>query len=1587
MKKQIFIMFIMFANCCYAFADVSLKIDDTYFPIINLSLTIEQNEESFNESNIEIKENDIFQDIGNFYSPKSFENFNAVDIVFVYDDSRSMQSEAATVYTNIYALVNALTSSGVDYRVGLVPFGGLDNSSVPNGTILNYGSLYDQKESLFDDINQMQMDGSTERAYCAISNAIQHIAWRSFAQKYIVLITDEDNDADGCSVDQNSLITRLTEKLIFFYCYMDDSAGQATTNFSPIAEATGGSVFQVTDSMLFIFNQLATHITSTYMIQYRTKDVESSDTRHVAVKLNVDQQIKTVEGTYTPNNLQLSLTDDTKAIFSKAQAVQTDIPISVNCSSEEAAVKLYVKSSESSSYFCLDMAHNGSGIYTSAIPESFVLSPYLNFYLSASRDDDTITLPETDAGSSPFVVPIGYEPPEIMHIPETQSILAYNFHVITASVSFDRDEEVQMTLFYKSSNDYSYNAISEFLPVTKRDFEKNIPSASIYGNHIAYYMIAEDENGIQGSFGSSDDPVIVDVMGYTVTQRIAGSLIVYADVIEQDTINPNKWLATGNVRVGTRTGGSELLGITSTITLNTATLQVEDDLKKGLIALNIKRNVDCAPENFPLYHGRFSIDGNHNPPIIHLIEGDSKMELIDHVLFLLSDNYQNHTMTVEDDQIIVNNIFTDISGGIPLTLSVDQIILSQNGNSSAAITANCLACQENYTINEISGRIEDPVFIVDFSNNGLTGHSTLYLEKIHDAAFPATYQFSNNPLAVDQLSGNLLGYTNILSVPRNNRVLADITRGDYLIDNISSNDDPTITGSKIKMKINNKRNIMKSVRKAPVTGDSLEMEIFTDKKIEFKGLMKLLGEFRIENSNLYLHKNTKMMTGDNVNVSSDYVEGKISISDFASKTDDYESTASGDISGDISLNIDSVRSHMELSGENYLELNVPEDARWIGGKAVNKNFNFNITYNSDGLQKANIYTVYQHIDLTLTVNLDISDLEEPVLYIQGYTNTSEYQDAIEYISGGRKRSRVLDTFTINNDYDQLVLKIISQYNYPLFNLTVPTAEGAKKYSPDTATTSPIDIEKNNLYFDYIAAANESFYVVNNPMKGDYIPELTNENDIGDYQILLLGPNATPNISIVAPSTTIEDQSQVTIEWIASDPDDNPDIALYYDQDNTGNNGVLIQDGFKEEGTNTYTWVLAEDMLSGEYYIYAKIDDHENAPVYAYSTGKIIFKNASAPSIPTIVSTQPTNGGIFLKWQENAIDENVIAYRIYLSNSPGSGIYDYNIAVSSITDYTLSGLTSGHEYEVFLSAVNDEGLESDLTDSQRVIPEGNLLGSADLIVDSDHSLITSTTGKLENDISIVARIQNISDNEAQSAQIVCYYGSIVAENRIQTLTVTSIPANLTADVIFHLNVSSVPNFYDLEIFYIVIQNVLPSELETSNNTATISNHLPFDYTIHLTEGFNLISFPNEPLVSSTAEFIKSLSPNCQVVWEGYSQSYDPDNPQMDDIKNLKAGTAYWFEMGSDDTMIVTGSFPGRSVSLKSGWNWVGYNSMSEHLIPEIFSGINDYKVLSYIDDQVQWQMYDSSFSSNDLSTMKPGHGYGIFVTEEMTLTFP
>ena len=65
-----------------------------------------------------------------------------------------------------------------------------------------------------------------------------------------------------------------------------------------------------------------------------------------------------------------------------------------------------------------------------------------------------------------------------------------------------------------------------------------------------------------------------------------------------------------------------------------------------------------------------------------------------------------------------------------------------------------------------------------------------------------------------------------------------------------------------------------------------------------------------------------------------------------------------------------------------------------------------------------------------------------------------------------------------------------------------------------------------------------------------------------------------------------------------DADDQADINLYYDNNNSGNDGTLIVEGLLGALT-TAIWDTSS-LANGDYYIYAKIDDGVNQPEYSYS---------------------------------------------------------------------------------------------------------------------------------------------------------------------------------------------------------------------------------------------------------------------------------------------------------------------------------------------------------------------------------------------------
>lgn len=99
------------------------------------------------------------------------------------------------------------------------------------------------------------------------------------------------------------------------------------------------------------------------------------------------------------------------------------------------------------------------------------------------------------------------------------------------------------------------------------------------------------------------------------------------------------------------------------------------------------------------------------------------------------------------------------------------------------------------------------------------------------------------------------------------------------------------------------------------------------------------------------------------------------------------------------------------------------------------------------------------------------------------------------------------------------------------------------------------------------------------------------------------PNEAPTIEIIEPNGVDDSATEsFTITWTDSDPDDNAFISLYYDDNNTGEDGNLIIEEIQEDaGEDQYTWNIS-DLAGATYYIYAVIEDTTNDPVIDYSSG-------------------------------------------------------------------------------------------------------------------------------------------------------------------------------------------------------------------------------------------------------------------------------------------------------------------------------------------------------------------------------------------------
>jgi len=201
---------------------------------------------------------------------------------------------------------------------------------------------------------------------------------------------------------------------------------------------------------------------------------------------------------------------------------------------------------------------------------------------------------------------------------------------------------------------------------------------------------------------------------------------------------------------------------------------------------------------------------------------------------------------------------------------------------------------------------------------------------------------------------------------------------------------------------------------------------------------------------------------------------------------------------------------------------------------------------------------------------------------------------------------------------------------------------------------------------YTSVLTNAFYVVDDPIGGTWQIDVGNLTGDEYYVLNVLGSDVPPSVTVesVAP----DGQGAYTIHWTADELDDDPTLALYYDTDDKDADGTLIADGL-DPAAGSYTWD-ATHVQTGDYYVYARIDDLKNTPVTAYSTETASVVDHEAPRAPTGLTAEvpPPWISISACWERSS-DPDAVGYHVYYGTE--SGFYDLGrIDATNLTCATL-----------------------------------------------------------------------------------------------------------------------------------------------------------------------------------------------------------------------------------------------------------------------------------------------------------------------------
>ena len=221
---------------------------------------------------------------------------------------------------------------------------------------------------------------------------------------------------------------------------------------------------------------------------------------------------------------------------------------------------------------------------------------------------------------------------------------------------------------------------------------------------------------------------------------------------------------------------------------------------------------------------------------------------------------------------------------------------------------------------------------------------------------------------------------------------------------------------------------------------------------------------------------------------------------------------------------------------------------------------------------------------------------------------------------------------------------------------------------------------------YCEAETKGFwYALHNPVAGQWQVDIIDPANLGDITLEVLSGNGQPYIQLTEPATDTSTNTTLQIAWIDSDADDNATISLWYSTDPQGYDGSLIVDSLNEDDTvDTYTWNLSA-IPTGQYYIYAQIDDGKNSPVRSYAAGEITINNPLYPTTPVNLQATINDQLVEFTWDE----VTGCTYTLYYTENIAGDSYENYFSLNEDNQWIVDGSLAGKEIKFAVQAVDSE----------------------------------------------------------------------------------------------------------------------------------------------------------------------------------------------------------------------------------------------------------------------------------------------------------